>query len=306
MVEYPTQIFREIQEKMVLAVDALYDTPHMSKESTDSPLEAPGYSRCKITIIDKTGNRVIYPYANIPENDIYYLEQMTKHAIGMQLDAQRPANAELSADIRSDAFTQRFPYGIFKRKTPAEVLLERPDNLEKLLALQKQLENGSGKFAVNASLLKGISQALQLYEEGNLAPLSTSPILMIYDEKDKFLKSNRDEDGRCMVYDISMFLSTESELPYTVKIRNYYAHLVESSTGSIEVIHTSAVEEVEASMAMTAKRFITMINKMFYTMRDFNTVNFARRYKLAMDLRKKASEAAKAVKAAADSEGESA
>ncbi len=67
------------------------------------------------------------------------------------------------------AYTVKFFLGEFRGKTPAQVLSENPENVDKLLAQKAQLSANLSRYPKNQEQIDGIDQAISLLENGMLA-----------------------------------------------------------------------------------------------------------------------------------------
>jgi hypothetical protein len=294
------------RQAQVFSAEAFYSIPELKGENPDNPLEVPRYSRCRLTIIDKTKKPNATPFANIPENDITYIKAATDIALSHRLSPVIPTTAHesgFSNEIiasNNEAFTMRFFSGDFKTKTPIEVLTENAKNKDKMLANISWLNENADNYPKNNDLIKGIKQAVALLDSGALDGVesesgpSQKGTITIYDQKMKFLSSTKDSEGRCLTYNISLICDLDRKYPFVITIENYYAFVKTTATGGANVELSGAVGHTKSTMYVTEIEFVTLVNKMYQTMRDYQGMHFAERYelkeKIDSDNRKKARE----------------
>ena len=69
----------------------------------------------------------------------------------------------------SKAYTVKFFIGEFRGKTPAQVLTEDPESVDKLLKQKEQLSANVARYPKNQDQIDAIDEAISLYENGMLA-----------------------------------------------------------------------------------------------------------------------------------------
>jgi hypothetical protein len=155
------------REQIVLGIDNYLSAP--SEKDTVPPLEMHSpFSRFVVTIVDKSGAKIITPKANIPAGDVPGIVQLAKAAMTERV---RCNNAGTEAEVSSDtssAYTQVLPFGRFKNKTPATVLLDNPADKTELLKTRDFLQEKAGQFPQNQKQIDAINEAVALCEAGLL------------------------------------------------------------------------------------------------------------------------------------------
>jgi hypothetical protein len=286
MADYPNQIFAAKRQKVVLSVEAFYALPTLEGENPDNPLESPGYSRCVLTIIDKSKGTSIAPIANIPENDIAYLKLAAEIALTYRLSPLTSAvtvnaGAELSTKY-PNAYSGKFLFGANMGKTYLEVASK--NGAGELLKHKETLAKNLSTHPENAKHIQAIDETIELLKDSAYtnsaigADKGRNGVINVYEQKYKFLRSHKDSEGRCLVYSISIICDLAKNYPFTVTIENAYAHVKTTASGSANVEIASAVGRAKSSISLTDIELISLANKMYETMRDFSTVNFKKRY----------------------------
>jgi hypothetical protein len=251
-----------------------------------SPLEIPNYSRFRITIIDKRGEKSITPFANIPEDDVPVISKITDVAIQTYIEAQNPT-VETDGN-EGFAQTVRFKMGIYVGKTPMEVLLEDPEkNIPKLEEQKVFLAANVEKFPYNKNVLEAIDEAIAAHKSGKTvaAPAQKSSYIVIYDQKIKFLEKIKDDEDpeRCKIYSVTMSFDSTKNYPFAVRVANAYAKVVPTKTGGKNVDPKTIVKKTESTMNLTVDEFVKLISRMQDFHVAFTTVNFAPQYRKALE-----------------------
>lgn len=290
-INYPYQVVSVKQEKngvkKTLGVDAQLSTPNYDNDREHNmPLEMhSGYSRFVITLIQKDDKQTVFPKANIPADDAAFIFEKSKVAM------QSLVNLKMVCDNSSEdlpiAYTEKFAMGIFKGKSPAEVLLENPDNKEELIKQGEFLNKNVEKFPANKKKIAAIKNALSLLKEGKLevksAPAAASSVIEIYNEQMKSLLSTKDKDGRCLVYGIRIVCDTSRNLPFAINISNCRTTVTVSENGTMQPKMKEAVDIQNVTINLTEKDYYRVVFRMMSTLENFERGKFKGQFKQAMD-----------------------
>ena len=288
-IAYPFQVARAIQQKnneiKTLGIDAQLSVPDNSADSKNMPLEMhSGFSRFKVTLIKKTQENSSFVFANIPANDVPFIFEKTKAAINVLTNGN--VNSSAVNDNLSPAYIERFNMGNLKGKTPAQVLLENPDNKAELIKQGEFLSKNAEKFPANKKMIEAIKDAINLQKNGKLVDTKTdkpSGLIEIYNEPMKPLKSKTNEKGYNMVYGIKVICDTSKKLPFYIEIMNCYAPLEVTSTGTLNPKMKEAENIEKFYMNLTEKDWYKIIDRINKTIVNFEMINFKNQFNLATE-----------------------
>ncbi len=217
-----------------------------------NPLElfAP-WARFKFTIIDKNviDDTKYYVYANLPESELARVKMNTQNA--EQLRMMKQCGFIKSQDTEtSPAYKNIIPFGVFKGKTPAQVL-ENPQNLMELEKTAKWLEDKLDSYPTNRANYEAIKEAITLSKEGKLKK-TAKQVIEIYKVNTRSLASTQGkgpDEKKCLVYSFAIQCYLDNDIPYRLTIRNFWAEcngiLVKEGTISDEVTLEMFISEAE-------------------------------------------------------------
>ena len=291
MIKYPMQIISIKQEKngvkKTLGIDARLSAPDLSRETEKSmPLEMHnGFSRFVVTLIQKEGDTRLYPRANIPANDAYYVIEKTKEAMAA-LVSPTSSNSHGRTQVKSPAYTERFQMGSLKGKTPAQVLLTMSDGTNQLVEQGKFLAANVAKYPANQKLIDAIKDAIHLQHEGLLSneeadSSSSGTEILIYDNPMKPLRSQQLDNGDCLVYGIRIVCDLTRKLPFSITVSNSYAPIKVTEKGTLNPQMSKAHDKVSVSMNFSEKDWFAVINRMERTLINFESTSFESMLKAA-------------------------
>lgn len=299
---YPWQINSVIHKTKsatkTLGMDAMLFSPKKEDElrTPAAPLEMhEGYSRFKGTLIVKTGDTKVLTF-NIPAKSVPYIHKKTSMVIDMALNSS-VGNGEKATEAEgsSPAYTVRFRAGTLSGKTPAELLIESPENKAVLEKQKGFLEKNLEKFPANKTQIDAINDALKLLADGKLSS-SSVPVaksvkpIVIYECAPKNIKP-LDEEGRYTVYQVTITYDPAMSMPVEVSVMNCYAP-VDKTKGN-EIVLSKAVKKQTQSIRLTEEEWYTMIDSMKATKIMFETLTYPEQMKLAAELSKESFEASK-------------
>ena len=284
-IPYPYQVASLIQqkngEKKTLGVDSRLFSPNEKSETEKAmPLEMHScFSRFVFTLIKKDAKTKDFVKANVPAEDAYYIFEKTKLAMQEILASKRVKTDE----TLSSAYTERFSMGIFKGKTPAEVLLESSDNKQSLIKQGEFLNQNAEKFPANKKMIAAIKDALALSKAGKLENKTAVPsnIIIVYNEPMKPLRSQTNDKGNCFVYGIKIQCDTSRNLPFMIEIMNCYAPLDVTSEGTLNPRMKEAEDTKKIFMNMTEKDWFETINRVHKTLENFESAKSIRQFSLS-------------------------
>lgn len=301
-INYPYQVASVKQEKngekKTLGIDAQLSLPNAENDTEKSmPLEMhSGYSRFVVTLIKKTDKETIFPKANIPAEEVPFIFEKTKIAmqnlVSSKINAVNAASSGLSI-----AYTEKFAMGNFKGKSPAEILLENPENEEALIKQGEFLNQNVNKFPANKKKIEAIKDAIKLFKEGKLEKkegVEVAPnIIEIYNEQIKALRSTKDENNRYLVYGIKITCDTSRNLPFCLEISNCRCPVDFAESGIMNPRMKEAINVQKVAINLTEKDWYKVIRRMNATLENFEITGFKHQLKVANDASFRNAEAAK-------------
>lgn len=222
------------------------------------------FSLIKMIFITKDGQ----PYINIsPEMvDMIYMRTqgaVTAHTIGlMQQSASIP---------QSPAYTARFNAGRLAGKTCCEIIAEKgAEGVQELTNQYNWLQQNLQKYPKNQQLMNAISEAVGLYNSGqlvtNLNTASFSPVTIL-DVPIQSSLSKTNASGKSLVRTASVVADYNNQNPYTVKISNSYAQIQVLEDRKQKVMWNGAEDRTEKSINMTEAEWL-YFSGMIKTVRD--------------------------------------
>ena len=272
--------------KTGLMVESYFDKADISTECAPQEIYHNTFSRFKFIVLSRKSAKT----ANMPVRDFAEVEARTKYIRQKLYDMElMPAAQEEVPD--SPAYTVQMFMGEFKNKTPAEVLLEDANNIDKLRAHYKQLKDNLTAYGErNQKVMDAITEAVDLMKAGKLRSVShQSSAFNIYVPGFRPLTRKTREDGMCFVYDITVrcYLNG-SKYPVEVAISNYYAPFTRRDNGTINV-HVSKMDKetlLKGTINMSMADWSSIVEKM-REQKDAYTIIFAKDRFAAADAQQK-------------------
>lgn len=242
-----TQCYAIKRPSKVLAVTAEFGalTERELRDGKHGAYQEPNYSRFTMTIIDKSGEKTVYPMCNIPTRDISFIKQMKDIALQTKVQAamqgaslvatsQSIAPSACSGDtVNESGSNLTFLFGSAKGMTVQDTYDDPAFGPNELVKYKQMLEKNIDKYAVNRKLVNEIDRVLG---NANTAPEQTQqpqkPLpsisvkfkpLVIYQQDYKFLKTRRNDNGDMFVYSVKMEFNPQMKYPWGVTISNGFA-----------------------------------------------------------------------------------
>lgn len=300
MIKYPKQIDSVIRKNKTgiktLGFDAELFLP--SEEENISPLEMhSGFSRIVLSLIDKKNDdNVIVPKANIPAKEIDYIKKKTEIVLEIMMQkkylplnqvkqATKKENCELNSSV---AYEVKLVDRNFKGKTPAEVLIENPDNAKRLIDIRKWLTDNLKSYPKNQEQINAIDNALDLLDMGKLS-LSTIKVanttndeIKIYSSGYKFRRKQNDK-GHNEVYTLDVICDTAKDYPFAITIMNCFAPVVTDKSGLKNIQMTQATDIKKATILLNEAEWYKAIAYASKIINYFEATNFGVQKKKADD-----------------------
>ena len=203
-----------------------------AEECSINPLEMhAGYSRFTVCMIRKDeakGTRAVVT-ANIPaKDDVDAIVARTRACenILATYEFNKASATATSEQAKTPAYTVAISMGSLKGKTPAQALIEDPNNKKALIEQYKFLQSKLAEYPANQKQMDAIEEAVKLFNNGKLtaedtaAPAASERSVDVYNASFKPLKSTLDSDGKVLVYSVSIKCWPGRNYPYEVTVKN--------------------------------------------------------------------------------------
>lgn len=166
----------------------------------------------------------------------------------------------------SPAYTVRFTSGEMKGKTPAEVILENPENKAKLNSQFSFLKKNLSKYPKNKEQLDAILDASKLLKEGKLATQKrcTVPSFLIYESglRPLIRRQKQGKNGMVsFVYQISLEWNFEAGSPVHLAIENFWAPVIQTEKGLLNVKAEKKENVIRSSMNFSLDEWIWIMHE---------------------------------------------
>lgn len=198
-------------------------------------------------------------------SELDFIEEKTKVAIQMLLT--------YTPGTKSPAYCWRFKAGIFKGKTPAEILLENPEARDELANQGNFLYKNREKYPANKEGIQAIREALDLFSQNQLkAEIGKSSLLSIHDSKTRYRKKV-DEDGYRQGWRLEILCDLECpESPFLVRITNSQVKV-----GDNNMIKEN-INQDSSDVNMTGEEWCSFMGEMRRTMEDVRLCSINKRW----------------------------
>ena len=295
---YPRQVAVARRRTVTLSIEAALEIAGEAKNSRGEIEQLPPmsmhspYSRFVITLIDTSKVQKIYPWANIPPSDVGVLKTLTDTMLKESLLAQKVREKDGDTEEGSAYTTKILVSKLFRGRTPASVLLEDSDNLDKLLQTAEFLEThlDESKFrAGNLKQIEAIREAVELYRSGELSEQEVQgrdPIV-VYHVPSKTLRNRKPKGDKYFTYSIKIDCLVGYTYPWTIWIENSYVRIKDHGDGTFESVPSTAIDKSASKIQLTDYEFGGIVNSMYMALCNFETVFFRQQYGKAMQLHDK-------------------
>lgn len=275
---YPMEIATIVSNK-TLSVEA-----HFTKRTEDKPLE----------IFDDTFSRFVFAviadgkaaHCNIPVELVSELVRTTNYAYENLLNLSY-ATSENAPSL--PCFTEKFSAGTLKGKTPIDVIRENGEEKGKeiLRGQFKFLNENLQKFPANKKLLDAIS-SIRDADLSNLGNASISaPTIKLVDINCRPLIRKEREDGKKFCYEASIVWDSSRRYPVCITISNYYANVIKTEKGLLNVDTKSKADVITNEMNISARDWLNIADKMQSVKNGFEIINYSNAFKIAEEEAKK-------------------
>lgn len=287
-IKYPKDIVSVVR-KQTLSITAELVKPNLSEG--DSPLKFYNehFSRFPFTIINEQKK---FANANIPVREIPNIIKRSCKAYDVDMERTlmpvptQPVDNGQNSQQNNSAFTVQIASGMFKGKTPAQVLLENPNNLDALGKQFEWLKSNLGKNpkyeTANKRQMVAIKEAKTLFVAGKLKQSDNGQqsaqhnqqnfqSFVIYDSGFRPKTRKTRSDGMSFVYSIKIAWNFGNNYPVTIEIFNYYAPVVKNNNGllNVQFANRDQKSEIRNVMKLSAAEWENILYMMQVNMRTF-------------------------------------
>lgn len=266
--KYESQICAVKHKNQTLGVDNKFYAPSAEDIENDIsyPWEIHGkYSKVILTLIE-TGTKK-YTSFNLNAHDIPKLFEDSKFYNYMHL--QKQMNKTMLSAVNKDeklsiAYTTVISLGNFKGKTPAQILIDNPNDKDNLLKTKDFLSKNADKYPANKKQMDAIDDAINLLSNNELQKNKTEaqteviPTKIVFYDK---IKCNpiKEKQGLMDVKKITISYNPEMKSPINVTILNCVAP--SSNNGLISVDMSKCSDKKEISMFMGMDEWFETISR---------------------------------------------
>lgn len=224
---------------------------------------------------------------NIRKNDIPAIIAKSIYAFNKSMDVLINTSDEVSSSdnaTNSIAYTVKFTSGKLKGKSPAEVLLEDPNNKELLNSQYSFLKKNASKFPKNKEQMDAIVEASRLLNDGKLSKenVKKAVIVPIYAPGFRPLRSRTRDDGKSFIYDIKINWYIGTNNPVVIEVSNFYAPVVQTEAGLLNVKAKEKDSENKCKISLSPEAWMDVIYDIKAQMRAFEICNYSNAYSAAI------------------------
>ena len=277
----PKECFSLCQNQTFFILNQL--TPPEYKDSSEPLLfHHDTFSRFVFVIIHANKKAAT---ANIPVDAVPFLLETTKN-LNFRDSILLPSLAKDGhPEPQSPAYTTIITSGTLKGKTPASALLENASKNKPLLLNQRRwLQQNLPKYPKNQEQITAIEEALTLFDngklDGSLSAACPAPET-IYSTGMRPLIRRKKENGKCFVYEISIVWNAGVKKPFEITIRNYYAPVIKTESGLLNVQAQQREEEIKNTFSLTPEETLWMLHMLETNLSTFENIYARKNYETA-------------------------
>ena len=185
------------------------------------------------------------------------------------------------------AYTTIIMIGSCANRTPADVLLENPENKTELLKARKWLVENMAKYKKNKEQVAAIDNALELLQVGELKPRNGGSGSMVIYEREMKTSRAVDANGYYTGSDIVITCYFGKKYPWRVQITNYKTKKKLDASGKTIVDAQTIKDKKSAAINLSDDDFIFCVTRMREIVELYQAQEFHALYKRAMAESKK-------------------
>lgn len=293
----PTEIASVVRDKTFYVASHLSPT---SANNGDYPLMAyNSFSRYEFVNIAQIDGKYTAASAKVTIPEVLQIIRYSKKIYDLYLDSRfnKKKTTQPDKSTTSLAYSVKMQ-GKLKGKTPAQVLIENPEEGRTLLVSQGKWlsQNLQGKYKdANQRQIDAINDALNLQKIGSLSVnnIQTSSACAIYDGGMRPLirkKIPDDVNPTCkFVYELKIEWAGSERNPAQITVQNYYAPVITQENGTLNVLKSKADphHRIINTMSLSAEEWMNVIYAIEMDMRRFEMVYAKRNIQEAEEIQKR-------------------
>lgn len=189
-----------------------------------------------------------------------------------------------------------FHSGGFRGKTPADILLENPDDREKLLNTRRFLASKEEQYASNKKQVEAIDDAIFLLDSGKLQKQSgarRSSVVHVYDVDHKYMRDTN-AYGHRLFYSMSIACQYGNKYPWEVTIENMFAPGLPGPQGGLVPKVDEKSSSARCTFRLNDMEWMQLINRLNSDLQYFESCCYLGLYREAIGMDNNRRKAAKA------------
>ena len=220
--------------------------------------------------------------ANLKPTEVADPKLRTQFAYQKHLEAECSSfgsvgtGAAGGGNMASPAYSVKFGMGTLKGKSPAEVLMENPANVNMLLTQKEFLAKNADKYPKNREQMNAIDDAINLLNAGMLsaesAVAASNPPITIFESDLQPQATKLRQDGKTLVYTMKITFTPGDKSPVYIEIVNFYAPSMRTPDGRVIVKAGDKSDEVRYTRNLTSSEWAACVDALESNMRQFEIV----------------------------------
>lgn len=181
--------------------------------------------------------------------------------------------------------------GIYKGKTPYEVLAGDSSQKDGLLKQKAWLAGNLGKYPMNQEQIDAIDEAILMLDKGQLGShaaekgMETTQLkfgdILLYSSGPRPLQRKMGDDGYCPVKEMSITWHIGKDYPVEINISNYDATIIKRDNGAINVETSKKRNEVKTYFNISSDGWFDCLSRIQRHMDLFGIYNMTKQFKEA-------------------------
>lgn len=271
--KYPVEVASIVRSNKTLGFNSFLFRADSSEN--ESPYKIYGkFSRYAISILDTSGTSNRSVRGNIRVTEIADIERRTQYAFNKHMQFETKGSVNNNDGSSSKVYTVKITTGSLKGKTPAEIISE--GNGKMLMQQKNFLEQHLHKYPNNKIQIDAINDAVKLYKEGKLENKKNvqeeNEIITLYNAGMHPLTRQTREDGKCLVYEISITWRVGANYPVTMTVSNYYARVEKMNDGRLNVKDVDEQSKIRLNVSMSEAEWFNILSSIERNMNQFEVL----------------------------------
>ena len=174
--------------------------------------------------------------------------------------------------------------GMYKGKTPLQVLKEDPSARSGLVKQAEFLRRNLKKYPKNQLQINAIEEALRLLDNGSLTMINTdtatdNTIYLHQSGPRALVRRKKDAEGFYPVWEMDIMWHFNNRYPVEIVITNYKAPVVTLETGQINPQKSQAKDISKLNYRLSMKEWMRHCSRISRTMQNFETIYALKQFK---------------------------